>query len=112
MYSLYEQCHIILMTSAYEGFPMLIKESMACGCIPVVTDLVGNKTHLEHLKNGLLINDFENEAAVVKNGIANLEMLRDDLALTQSLSGRAYIYAHDHFNRDNFLKKYREFFLG
>jgi len=111
MYALYDQCHIILMTSAYEGFPMLIKEGMACGCIPVVTDLVGNKTHLVHMQNGLLIDDFENGEAVVKNGIANLQMLRDDLELTKSLSTRAYQYACDHFNREKFLEAYRRFFL-
>lgn len=111
MYALYNQCHIILMTSAYEGFPMLIKEGMACGCIPVVTDLVGNKTHLVHMKNGLLIDNFENEEAVVKNGISNLELLRDDLALTRSLSEHAYQYAREHFDREHFLKAYRAFFL-
>ncbi len=112
MYALYEQCHIILMTSAYEGFPMLIKEGMACGCIPVVTDLVGNKTHLRHMENGLLINDFENEPAVVKNGIANLEMLCNDLEFSRSLSDRAYQYACKHFNREQFLQAYRNFFLS
>ena len=112
MYALYNQCHIILMTSAYEGFPMLIKEGMACGCIPVVTDLVGNKTHLQHMKNGLLIDNFENEGDVVKNGIANLELLRNDLVLTEALSERAYKYAREHFDRENFLKAYRDFFLS
>lgn len=112
MYALYDQCHIILMTSAYEGFPMLIKEGMACGCIPVVTDLVGNKTHLQHMKNGLLINNFEDEEAVVKNGIADLDLLKNDLSLTESLSERAYKYAQEHFDRENFLEAYRKFFLS
>ncbi len=112
MYALYKQSHIILMTSAYEGFPMLIKEGMACGCIPVVTDLVGNKTHLMHMQNGLLIDNFENEEAVVRNGVANLKLLSSDLALTRLLSGRAYEYAKVHFNRERFLEAYREFFLS
>lgn len=112
MFSIYRQCHVLLMTSAFEGFPMVVKESMAWGCIPVVTALEGNMTHLKDRENALLIFDPEDEDAVVKNGIANLELLCRDIALTRSLSERAYRYARDHFDREHFLKAYREFFLS
>jgi glycosyltransferase involved in cell wall biosynthesis len=112
MFSIYSQCHVLLMTSAFEGFPMVVKESMAWGCIPVVTALEGNMTHLKDRQNSLLIFDPENEDAVVKSGIANLELLCGDLGLTRSLSERAYTYACEHFDRENFLKAYRDFFLS
>ncbi len=112
MYALYKQCHAIMMTSAYEGFPMLIKEGMACGCIPVVTALEGNKTHMRHMENSLLIFSPEDEDGVVKQGIEHIEYLRADMQRTEALCGKAYHYAQEHFNKDVFIAKYRAFLSG
>ncbi len=108
MYRLYEAVHVILMTSAYEGFPMLIKEGMACGCVPLVTALVGNKGHLHHLKNALLIEQPEDEDGVVKKGIEQIEVLIKDINLLERLSGEAYRYAGDHFAKTRFDNAYKQ----
>ncbi len=110
MYALYKQCHVILMTSAYEGFPMLIKEGMANGCVPVVTALEGNKTHLVHMQNAMLIDNPENEEGVVLQGIAHIAALCEDNNKLHVLSDAAYNYALQHFDRAIFLQKYRQFF--
>lgn len=107
MYALYQQCHALLMTSAYEGFPMLIKEGMANGCIPVVTALEGNKMHLSHNKNALLIDDPENEQHVIESGLAHLKWLSENTTELKQLSERCYLYAAKHFDRNIFTDKYR-----
>ncbi|MBL7717918.1 MAG: glycosyltransferase family 4 protein [Flavipsychrobacter sp.] len=112
MNRLYQNCNVILMTSAYEGFPMLIKEGMAWGCIPVVTALEGNKTHLHHGQNALLINEPENEEGVVKQGIELLAYLAADQERLRSLSADAYQYAREHFDREAFMQRYRDFLMG
>lgn len=111
MYELYSFCHIILMTSAYEGFPMFIKEGMACGCVPVVTALEGNKMHLTSGANCLLINAVENEQQVVALGVEQIKKLIHDLHLLQQLSENAYEYATTHFSKEKFNKEYRELLL-
>lgn len=106
MNELYEHANAILMTSAFEGFPMLIKEAMAYGCVPVVTALEGNKTHLTHLENALLIENVEDEEAVVNQGIECLHQLIENNVLYRSLSANAYQYAKDHFDKQSFISAY------
>ena len=111
MNAIYKMCHAIILTSAYEGFPMVIKEGMAMGCIPVVTALEGNKMHLVHKQNSLLIDAVENEAEVITKGIGNVSLLIADPELTRYLSASAYEYAVKHFDRIRFLSEYRAFLL-
>lgn len=107
MYRLYADCHAILMTSAYEGFPMLIKEGMTNGCIPVVTALEGNKSHLRHNENSLLIDRPEDEEHVVQAGYEYMVQLCGDMQEARALSHRCYAYAQLHFDRRQFIQKYR-----
>ena len=109
---LYQQCHVLILTSAYEGFPLVVKESMAYGCIPVVTGLPGNRTHLVHGENALLIQAIDNEDQVVAQGIALLQSLIDRPDLVRQLSRNAYQYARDHFSKDHFLQAYRLLLLS
>lgn len=110
MYKLYRECHVIFMTSAYEGFPMLIKEGMANGCVPVVTALEGNKMHLHHQQNSLLIDNPEYEDGVVTQGIELLHTLAANKQELVRLSANSYAYAVANFSLEVFAKKYRDFF--
>lgn len=110
MNELYDQCHVILMTSSYEGFPMLIKEGMAHGCVPVVTALEGNKSHLFHSQNALLIDDPANENHVVTKGVELLTVLCNNPFELERLSEAAHNYAKTHFDRNKFIKTYNSFF--
>lgn len=105
---IYSQCHVLLLTSAYEGFPMVIKESMAYGCVPVVTALPGNLTHLSHLQNSLLIREINDEQQLVAEAINNIKLLVNDFDLTSKISSNAYDYAKANFRKDSFLERYRE----
>lgn len=108
MKELYQQSHAILMTSAYEGFPMLIKESMAYGCVPIVTALEGNKMHLQDHFNALLIDAVEDEEKVVKEGIERIEELVANQELLKRLSNDAHAYAMKYFDKRKFLRECRE----
>lgn len=110
MGEIYDNCHVVLMTSAYEGFPMLIKEGMAHGCIPVVTALEGNRSHLFDNENALLIDNPVDEKHVVDKGIRLLTLLYNNLYELERLSVAAYAYAKKHFDRNKFLIAYQQFF--
>ena len=112
MKKIYDASHIIILTSAYEGFPMVIKEGMASGCVPLVTALEGNKMHLKSGFNAVLIEDYTNEEAVVRQGITAITSLLDNRSGLQHLSASAYQYAKDHFTKAHFLATYRNFLLN
>lgn len=108
MKTIYEQTDVILLTSAYEGFPMVIKEGMANGCIPVVTALEGNKTHLIDGQNSLLINNITDENAVVTEGVLHITKLMEDLPYRTELQHKAFNYAQKHFGKERFVDEYRK----
>jgi L-malate glycosyltransferase len=108
MASLLSASDVAILTSGYEGFPMFIKESMACGCIPLVTALPGNLTHLKDGYNSLLIHEIIDENALVKESIEKIKLLVENRDLCKQLSREAYQYAKNHFSRLDFNKSYRE----
>lgn len=112
MNKLYEKMHVLLMTSAYEGFPMLIKEGMAWGCVPVVTALEGNRMHLRSYENALLIEAVKDETGVVKQGISRIQELLADTSLLKKISASAYQYSSTHFNKKKFIETCRTFLLN
>lgn len=111
MYKIYQQSHLLILTSAYEGFPMVIKESMACGCVPLVTALEGNKTHLADHQNALLIEAIDNEEMVAQQAIEHLQYMVNHPVEWQQLSVRCYEYAVQHFSKAQFLQSCRVLLL-
>ena len=56
VYDLLLEAHVLLMPSQYEGLPIALLESQACGCVPVVSHLPGTTdTAVTHGKTGLLV---------------------------------------------------------
>ena len=107
---LYRESHIIMLTSSFEGFPMFIKEGMISGCVPMVTALEGNKTHLKHMENALLLFQVNEEDPLVEEAINLLTMLSENPGLLQTLGLNAYEYARKHFDRERFIKQYQDLF--
>jgi glycosyltransferase involved in cell wall biosynthesis len=110
MSTLLADSDVALLTSIYEGFPMFIKESMANGCIPLVTALPGNLTHLQDGFNSLLIHEIHDEIKLVREAIKKIETLVNDKMLCMRLSHVAYSYAREHFSRESFNKSFRTLF--
>jgi len=111
MKALYQMAHVVILTSAYEGFPMVIKEGMANGCIPLVTALPGNTSHLRERENALLIFEVAQEDAVVREGITQINWLLENTAARTQLSERCHHYALTHFSRAHFIEQYRDLLL-
>ena len=112
MQMLYQECHVALLTSGFEGFPMFIKEAMANGAVPVVTALPGNLLHLTDNVNALLITHPAEEEKVVSEAITILENLIVDQEQLRRLSFTGRQYAKDRFSKAVFAQKYRDILLG
>lgn len=107
MNNLFATHHGIILTSAFEGFPVVVKEGMSFGCVPIVTALPGNKIHLEHLNNALLIQNVQDEAKVVEEGINHINLLLSNPTLLKTLSQSAFTYAQKKFGKQDFISAYR-----
>ena len=110
MYEIYEQCDVLIITSWFEGFSMVVKEAMVNKGIPLVTALDGFKTRLTHLQNALLIDDPQNEEHVVQKGLELILFLVENPEERKRLSLAAYNYGAAHFDIKIFAEKYHAFF--
>jgi hypothetical protein len=82
MPTFYNAADCLLMTSAYEGSPMVIKESLACS-LPVVAVDVGDVAER--------LNGVTPSAVVARNPVALGDALVDILRLNQRSNGRTAI---------------------
>lgn len=78
----YKRAKILCMTSAYEGWPMVLAEGMAYGCVPVAYDSF-EAVHeiIDSGQNGYLIPPFS-----YKQMVAFMDKIANDEKLWQSLS--------------------------
>ena len=65
---------ILLMTSLFEGFPLIIMEAMSKGVVPITTAVDGICDHITSGYNGLLINEIDEEK-IVEEGVRKINQL-------------------------------------
>lgn len=78
----YSKSRIICMTSLYEGWPMVLNEAMAYGCIPVAYNSFEAVTEiLEHEVSGMLATPFDTyEMATLMSRLASNDTLCNKIA--------------------------------
>lgn len=86
----YKQSHIIVLPSETEGFPKVIAEAAAFGCIPIVTDVSSIGQYIKHEQNGLLlVNTQSDTIAAALNLILDdklkIERMRNEAIMLSSL---------------------------
>jgi glycosyltransferase involved in cell wall biosynthesis len=109
--SLYADADVLLLTSRTEGFPLVIKEAMAHGAVPVATRVGGIADHVHHGVNGILIEEVEEER-IVGRMVETIEQLDKYRSLLEVLSRHAYEYARRHFAPSKFCAAYRQLLLA
>jgi glycosyltransferase involved in cell wall biosynthesis len=71
VYRLLSRSHVLLMPSRFEGLPIALLESMACGCVPIVSHLPGiTDVAVNHGQTGILVP--EGNVAGFADAIASL----------------------------------------
>ena len=100
--SLYSSSHILVLTSQSEGFPKVIAESMAYGCVPIVTRVGGIP---EALNDQAYLTNPEN---CVSETVDRINGFLEDSEAYQHLSKKAYLYAVEHFDPVRFNNAWRE----
>jgi Glycosyltransferase len=93
MYAFHKEHDILLMTSAWEGFPMVIMEAMAFGSIPVVPSIDAIPEHITHDTNGKLIQNTDNEELFIHEAVTILKKLLMDINNLHNVSQNCFNYA-------------------
>lgn len=101
---LFTRCHVLLLTSSSEGFPMVVAEAMAFGCIPIVTNVGGLKDHVFNGKNGFLTDPYN----CIEESISRISTLINDPFLMQTMQAFNHNYASMLFSFANFERIWKE----
>ena len=97
--------HVFLSTSRWEGMPLAVLEAMSEGCVPVLTDVVGNRDVLSaRLADGL----FRSEDA--SDGADRLVALLQNPNALAALSIEARETVAAHFSVDEMARKTAEIY--
>jgi glycosyltransferase involved in cell wall biosynthesis len=85
----YRSAHIILITSEYEGFPLVLMEAMACGVVPITTNVGSIAAYLQSGVTGFLI-DEQDEDLLVEAFVEKLRYILADREEFHRISRNAY----------------------
>lgn len=81
--NIYNSASIFVLCSRGEGFPLALLEAMACGCVPVVTDVGDISDVVNDNYNGLIVSNY-NEAEELAEKIYYLLKHPDKASLMAS----------------------------
>src|SRR5690606_23179675 len=84
MNSFYEKADVLILTSAFEGLPVVVMQMMAYGKVVLSTAVSGIPDYIKHEQNGLLIH-ATNEKEIVTEGVQRIEQLLNDGSLCKRL---------------------------
>jgi glycosyltransferase involved in cell wall biosynthesis len=110
MDNMYRQSDVLILTSAFEGLPVVIMTMMAHGKVVLSTAVNGIPDYIEHMKSGLLIYETEEEE-IVNRGVELLRLLLLQPNLKMALGKKSRETAIEKFSRTIFCKKYREILI-
>jgi glycosyltransferase involved in cell wall biosynthesis len=110
MESFYAKSDVLLMTSSFEGLPVVVMKMMAYGRVVLSTAINAIPDYIKHMQNGMLISATA-EADIVNQAVQMLQLLVDDPALREKMGMESRKIAMEKFDRDLFCRQYRHFFF-
>lgn len=109
----YSSSHLILVTSLFEGFPMVLLEGMSLGVVPISTRVGEVPFHInEESKTGYIIDNDLSESETVEAFIAKLTWLYSNQDVLERNSAAVKALVSERFNEDKFRNSYRSLLLG
>lgn len=109
----YAKSHFVMLTSSFEGFPMVLLEGMALGNIPIITNVgeVAGKIN-ETTNTGFIIENYSEEESLVKDFIDKLKFIANHRELLPIISQNSIEIVKNDFNYELFKKNYRNLLLA
>ncbi|HSZ86157.1 MAG TPA: glycosyltransferase family 4 protein [Puia sp.] len=109
MNSIYQQSDVLILTSAYEGLPLVVMQMMAYGKVVLSTAVNGIPDYITHMQNGLLIFS-KDEIDIVEEGVKLLQLLIENPELKFTLGKKSREIAVEKFNGELFCSEYNKLF--
>jgi glycosyltransferase involved in cell wall biosynthesis len=110
MEQIYQQSDVLLLTSAFEGLPIVVMKMMAYGKVVVSTAVNGIPDYIKHQQNGLLIHATDEEA-IIAEGVELLRYIIAHPSIRIQLGHQAHLNAAALFSKEVFCKTYRRLLL-
>ncbi len=104
--NIYQRSHILFITSYTEGFPMVIMEAMAYGCVIIATPVGDIPFHVTQNENGFLFTSVKDESVIVEEGLRFLSQLNQERKKLLEISENNVHYAKENFNITKFKEAY------
>ncbi|SFP93770.1 glycosyltransferase family 4 protein [Parafilimonas terrae] len=106
MEEVYNNSDVLLLTSAYEGLPIVVMQMMAHGKVVVSTAVDAIPDYITDEENGFLLINDPDENKIVTEGVSILSKLVNNPALLEEVGNKSRQYAEKHFSRETFCKEY------
>ena len=110
IHDIYSKAHVLMLTSATEGFPMVIMEAMAYGCVILSTAVGDIPYHVKNNENGFLFSDTENGSAIINEATEKIVWLKNNPSESNKMAENNISYANHNFGIERFNKNYQDLF--
>lgn len=108
--NIYSKAHVLILTSSTEGFPMVVMEAMAHGCVILATPVGDIPWHIKHNENGFLFSEPGNPTTIINEAVEKISELAADNIQYQRMARNNIEYAKRNFGIERFNKDYIELF--
>ena len=108
IFSIYKQCHTLVITSIFEGFPFAVMEAMSQGLAILSTPVGDVPYHVKNDMNGYIIPELINEEIIVSEGVSFIRRLCNERKTLKNISKENQDYGYANFNITVFNKNYQK----
>ena len=102
----YQKSDLFVLPSAFEGFPNVLCEAMACGLPVIATNVCDNGRIVRHNENGYLIPPDDSRQLAERI----IQFMSLPLEKREEMGAKSRDIAVHQFSRDSFVSKYIELF--
>ena len=109
---IYAGAHVLILTSTTEGFPMVIMEAMAQGCVILSTSVGDIPYYVKNGENGFLFSKTGDDRSIIGEAKEKLTWLSNHRAELKRIEQNNINYAKYNFGIERFNKEYSALFLS